>query len=401
MSKIILARSRTFSAQSQKPKKESLFSNENVVNSHSLLLWALRIQFYNPTPAASPLTLANCNSAEVRWILAQSQNINTKFLFVFATSFYFRKLTRDGRIIFQQTRRILVQQNSEIVQSFFSSRKFHFLKNSRGQEEALLITMLLVFRLKLSFSGSHSLLQNSIILSFFSFSSCWTSLHLEYSFNNPVNYFFTKTQEIFAGIQTLNINLFFSSRKLFHRSFFSLHLESILTTLQNCLTESRKCVRSESEQIYTKSFLSSRQIYIVENLLATIDWSFDKSANFLSAKLRKLSKNCFLSKKSFSSKSIPGQQVFIFDNTADFFVTISMFMAQSPINKKLSFLQKIHLLPSWPSGQKIQFWDSWQFFLTKTRKKTLQKKETKHENIFLFTGNSFFAFFSATRRIQN
>ena len=99
--------------------KGSFFSIEKIVNSLSLLLGTLRIQFYNPTTAAFPLTLANCISAEVLWILAQSQNIVRKILFVFTTSFYLRKLPRDGRIIFQQTRRILCQQNSENVQSFF------------------------------------------------------------------------------------------------------------------------------------------------------------------------------------------------------------------------------------------------------------------------------------------
>ena len=121
MFKKFFARSPTYSAQSPKPKEE-FFSIEKIVNSLLLLLWTLKIQFYNLTTAAFPLTLANCISTEVRWILAQSQNIITKILFVCTTSFYLRKLPRDGRILFQQTRRNLFQQNSGNVQRFFFTK---------------------------------------------------------------------------------------------------------------------------------------------------------------------------------------------------------------------------------------------------------------------------------------
>ena len=133
-----------------------------------------------------------------------------KIFFVFVTSFYLRKLPRDGRIIFQQTRRILVQQNTEIVQRLFfpKKRKFHFLKNSRGRKEAILITMLLIFCLKFIFFWFAFLLtKHSHSFKFF-VPSCWTSLHLEYSFNNPGN-FCHQNSKVFAASMKLIVKLFF------------------------------------------------------------------------------------------------------------------------------------------------------------------------------------------------
>ena len=91
---------------------------------------------------------------------------------------------------------------------FFSSRKFHFLRNSRGQEESLLITMMLVFCLKLSFSGLHSFLQNGLVLSIFLF----LPVELLCTYNTvltTLSLFCHQSSKVFAANKKLIMNLFF------------------------------------------------------------------------------------------------------------------------------------------------------------------------------------------------